>query len=95
MIRYSLICEGEHEFEGWFPDSAGFDAQEAADQAAAVGLAESTKSVDYQAALVMFAIGLAMSAWAALAETGQRARSVFLIVAVASVAAGLIRLVTV
>jgi len=27
MIRYSLICEHEHEFEGWFRDSATFDAQ--------------------------------------------------------------------
>ena len=29
MIKYSLICESEHEFEGWFRDSADFDAQSA------------------------------------------------------------------
>ena len=27
MIKYALICENSHEFEGWFPDSAGFEAQ--------------------------------------------------------------------
>jgi hypothetical protein len=27
MIKYALICENGHEFEGWFPDSAGFEAQ--------------------------------------------------------------------
>jgi hypothetical protein len=27
MIRYSLICDGEHDFESWFPDSDSFDAQ--------------------------------------------------------------------
>lgn len=27
MIRYSLICENDHAFESWFPDSASFDAQ--------------------------------------------------------------------
>ena len=30
MIRYSLICEHDHEFEGWFSSSAGFDEQRAA-----------------------------------------------------------------
>jgi len=25
MIKYSLICEKEHAFEGWFKDSAAFD----------------------------------------------------------------------
>lgn len=30
MIRYSLICDGEHEFDGWFASSDGFDAQLAA-----------------------------------------------------------------
>ena len=29
MIRYALACEHEHEFEGWFGDSADFDAQAA------------------------------------------------------------------
>lgn len=29
MIKYSLICDSEHEFEGWFRDSADFDAQSA------------------------------------------------------------------
>jgi hypothetical protein len=27
MIKYSLICENEHEFEGWFPNSEEFDNQ--------------------------------------------------------------------
>ncbi|MBX3508726.1 MAG: DUF1178 family protein [Parvibaculum sp.] len=30
MIRYSLICDREHEFDGWFASSDGFDAQLAA-----------------------------------------------------------------
>lgn len=25
MIKYSLVCEHEHEFEGWFANSAAFD----------------------------------------------------------------------
>jgi len=27
MIKYQLICDSAHEFEGWFRDSADFDAQ--------------------------------------------------------------------
>jgi hypothetical protein len=27
MIHYQLRCSQEHEFDGWFPDSAGFDRQ--------------------------------------------------------------------
>lgn len=27
MIKYRLICEADHEFEGWFRDSADFDVQ--------------------------------------------------------------------
>ncbi|MFC5759194.1 DUF1178 family protein [Rhizobium sp. GCM10022189] len=27
MMRYSLICENAHEFEGWFSESADFDRQ--------------------------------------------------------------------
>jgi hypothetical protein len=27
MIRYALICDNEHDFEGWFKDSASFDEQ--------------------------------------------------------------------
>lgn len=27
MIKYALICEADHEFESWFPDSASFDKQ--------------------------------------------------------------------
>ncbi|MBN9062556.1 MAG: hypothetical protein BGP06_17570 [Rhizobiales bacterium 65-9] len=27
MIRYSLICDKEHAFESWFPDSASYDMQ--------------------------------------------------------------------
>ena len=29
MIRYALVCEAAHEFEGWFARSADFDAQAA------------------------------------------------------------------
>jgi hypothetical protein len=29
MIRYALICEQEHEFEGWFGSSADFEDQQA------------------------------------------------------------------
>jgi hypothetical protein len=29
MIRYALICEHSHEFEGWFGASADFDDQQA------------------------------------------------------------------
>ena len=27
MIHYQLCCGADHAFDGWFPDSAGFDAQ--------------------------------------------------------------------
>ena len=27
MIHYQLRCAGEHEFDGWFKDSAGFERQ--------------------------------------------------------------------
>ena len=27
MIKYQLICDNAHEFEGWFGDSAAFEAQ--------------------------------------------------------------------
>ena len=27
MIKYALICEADHEFESWFPDSASYDRQ--------------------------------------------------------------------
>jgi hypothetical protein len=29
MIRYALICEHQHEFEGWFGSSGDFDVQQA------------------------------------------------------------------
>ncbi|UJW75105.1 DUF1178 family protein [Rhizobium sp. SL42] len=29
MIRYSLCCDGAHEFEGWFSESADFERQKA------------------------------------------------------------------
>lgn len=29
MIHYALVCEREHEFEGWFRSSSDFDAQAA------------------------------------------------------------------
>lgn len=31
MIRYDLICDKGHAFDGWFRDSAGFDAQAASE----------------------------------------------------------------
>ena len=27
MIRYNIICDREHEFDGWFASSSGFDEQ--------------------------------------------------------------------
>lgn len=27
MISFNLICKNDHEFEGWFPNSAGFEEQ--------------------------------------------------------------------
>ncbi len=27
MIKYQLLCNGDHDFEGWFRDSADFDTQ--------------------------------------------------------------------
>ena len=30
MIKYQLICDGDHEFEGWFADSAAFESQQKA-----------------------------------------------------------------
>lgn len=32
MIKYSLICANDHEFEGWFQNSTAFDAQAAEHQ---------------------------------------------------------------
>jgi hypothetical protein len=29
MIKYALICENEHAFEGWFGSSADYDSQQA------------------------------------------------------------------
>ena len=29
MIKYQLICDQNHEFEGWFQGSAAFDEQAA------------------------------------------------------------------
>ena len=30
MIKYQLICDDDHEFEGWFGDSAAFESQQKA-----------------------------------------------------------------
>jgi hypothetical protein len=27
MIKYALVCEGEHAFESWFPDSESYEVQ--------------------------------------------------------------------
>ena len=32
MIKYSLICDSGHEFDGWFQNSGAFDNQSAHDQ---------------------------------------------------------------
>lgn len=34
MIRYSLICERDHKFDGWFSSSEGYEAQAAAGEVA-------------------------------------------------------------
>jgi hypothetical protein len=34
MIHYELKCRAEHVFEGWFPDSAGYESQAAAGEIA-------------------------------------------------------------
>ena len=34
MILYTLRCSRDHEFEGWFRDGAGFEAQQAAGEIA-------------------------------------------------------------
>ena len=39
MIHYSLVCDAAHEFDGWFRDSATFDAQ------ASSGVVVSTQTV--------------------------------------------------
>ncbi|MGI9644795.1 MAG: hypothetical protein ACR2O6_05735 [Ilumatobacteraceae bacterium] len=73
----------------------GLDLNDAGEAAYAEGLAESKKSVDLQASLVLFAIGLALSAWAALSDTATRARIVFEVLAIVSVVVGLAQLVSV
>jgi len=42
MIRYSLICDADHNFESWFRDSAGFEKQ-AAEGRIACPFCDSTK----------------------------------------------------
>ena len=32
MIKYKLICDFEHRFEGWFPSIKGFDSQQKSKQ---------------------------------------------------------------
>jgi hypothetical protein len=34
MIRYALICERDHEFDGWFSSSDGYEVQAAAGEVA-------------------------------------------------------------
>ncbi|MEM9513700.1 MAG: hypothetical protein AAGA42_02495 [Actinomycetota bacterium] len=93
------VCDGFDDVAELAADDpvldAGFAAQLDADEAAAEGLRESTRSVEFQAALVLFAVGLALSAWAALAGTGDRSRTAFLLIAVAATVVGVLRLVTV
>lgn len=51
--------------------------------------------MDYQAALVLFAVGLALSAWASLSDMATQSRVVFIVLALAALAAGLLRLLTI
>lgn len=69
--------------------------QAEADAQLASGLTNSTRSVRYQAALVLFAIGLALSAWASLADSSSRAWLMFVVLAAMSTGVGLLRLLTV
>lgn len=75
--------------------NAGYGAQAAADEAFAIGLEKSTESVDYQAALVLFAVGLALSAWASLSDMSRRVRAIFIVTALVALVAGLFRVLTV
>ena len=34
MIRYTLLCDKDHAFEGWFPSAAGYERQVEAEQIA-------------------------------------------------------------
>ncbi len=92
-------CDGEDDLRARFADdpiwSGGFEAQDLADAAYQRGLEQSSRSVNFQAALVMFATGLALSAWASLSDTGQRARAIFTVVSIGSLVLGLLRLLTV
>ncbi|MEM8937542.1 MAG: DUF1178 family protein [Pseudomonadota bacterium] len=47
MIKYLLKCDQDHEFEGWFRDSADFDAQSRSDlvECPVCGSAAVTKAV--------------------------------------------------
>ena len=38
MIRYDLICDKGHDFDGWFRDSAAYDKQARARLVACSGL---------------------------------------------------------
>lgn len=75
--------------------ATGFEAQASADDAFALGLRKSKESVDYQAALVLFAVGLALSAWASLSDMAVRPRFMFVSTALSALVAGLVRLLTV
>lgn len=93
------VCTGDDDLRARFADdpiwAGGFEAQDDADEAYARGLVQSARSVAFQAALVMFATGLALSAWASLADTGARQRAIFTAISAGSLALGLLRLVTV
>jgi hypothetical protein len=47
MIRYSLICDSEHEFESWFASSEAFEAQAARGlvECPVCGSARTTKAI--------------------------------------------------
>lgn len=69
--------------------------QESADGFLVTGLAKSAEAVEYQSALVVFAVGLALSAWASLKDSSGPIRTIFGLVAMAALIVGVIRLLTI
>lgn len=83
----------------WVADDDVLEAananQDLADDLLAKGLENSAKAVDYQAALVMFATGLALSAWASLSDTSKQARRIFVVLSIVSLAGGFLQLLAI
>ena len=68
MIRYQLTCKKEHSFEGWFRDSAAYDAQ-AKKKLVSCPVCGSTK-------VAKAPMAPAVSKKAELTEAAQKARAV-------------------